>query len=169
MAWLMEGDCWRTEPVLSSPQPVLWDALSVKVRWRLVSVVVTVLFSPQKLTEDLEEFWLLPRSPMPLKQCEGPWAQLRSRVLSVSSPVSLFVSLCRYPSICPQIWYHMELQWRVRLAGCLVGRQKVHLPPSDSLPGWPKEELFRWLEMLLQGAVLLQVSQKPWDTQFLIF
>jgi len=68
----MEGDCWRTEPVLSSPQPVLWDALSVKVRWRLVSVVVTVLFSPQKLTEDLEEFWLLPRSPMPLKQCEGP-------------------------------------------------------------------------------------------------
>lgn len=63
----MEGDCWRTEPVLSHPQPVLQHALPVKVRWRLASVVVTDLFCLKKLTKDPEEIWLLPRSPMPLK------------------------------------------------------------------------------------------------------
>lgn len=139
------------------------------------------LILPEKLTKDPEEIWLLPRSPMPLMEHEGTSAQLRSRVLSVSLPVSLFVSLCRYPSICPQIWSHMQLQWLVWLTCCLVGRQKVHLPPvynesigtCHPLTVFPddqeKEELFSWLEMLLQGAVLLQVSQKPWDTQFLIF
>lgn len=42
---------WRTiarEQNLSCPQPVLQQALSVKVRWRLVSVVVTVLFCLKK-------------------------------------------------------------------------------------------------------------------------
>lgn len=124
---------WRTiarEQNLSCPQPVLQQALSVKVRWRLVSVVVTVLFCLKKTTKDPEGIWPLPRSPMPLKKHEGTWAHFRSRVLPVSSPVSLFLSLCRYPSTCPQIWCHMQLQWLVWLTGCLAGRQKVHLPPE---------------------------------------
>lgn len=74
----------------------------------------------------------------------------------------MFVSLCRYPSVhkCGSVCSFSDL---CDLQVLLWAGRKCSCHPLTALPGDQEKNWFSWWE------ILLQVSQKPRDTQFLIF